>query len=471
MKVETPLFRKQQQIVVVNDYLQYVLANLDEWGLGPDFPEFLFVNNAFIAGDFMGLLCGYPRNDFMVIYARHRSLESASRFVHTLQNAGFEPDSQNSFRNHQNRTIVVVPTDTTPEDVIFEFDLINLHMWFNGQQVLATENCIEHNESGSLGFWFLQSRTIMDRDWQQWNHAIEHAMLYEPRLQFSLKYPEQDNLKLFRTIWDSDRDCNSILKDTLNWNRRVAESKITTLPMFLMTVKSESARKIRDVQIVVTEPRLTESWRIFYEKIDHKSSFIFGFGICPQLWNLDYFLLDDTKVPVRHLSHQTEFETKVLQSELPVVCEDVVNLESNADLMRFLHQSLNNIVFLFPLKHGNFGAQCFNRQFLDNAHSFVECLKRGERYATNDELYWRLELAFPLLVSDANFKSLTRSTSQHFLVVETPRQFLTTAYPYSAHSSYHCNENSEQRLYVIYPVSSAEDDPLIFIESEPEEVD
>jgi hypothetical protein len=250
-----------------------------------------------------------------------------------------------------------------------------------------------------------------------------------------------------------DLSSTNFLRKLVDWNTNVKLHPKTNVKMLLLTlpiVHDAKTADIGNVKWVIFPNDARYIWKIYWDKIPRGTDVY-------SLKQSSSDIGDDT--PVAMLANSTQFEEKFLSAPIPSTCIDIVNAEIEQSVEDFIRKDSDNLVFLFPLDHNTrMAGACYSRFDLHNARVFYEC--KTDKTAIVNTSYFRLDVRdFPIFIQDDNYMYLLESTSQFFIVNETPRILnLTISEDVLFHrsdwlSADHCQLGTEKHIFAVFPVA------------------
>lgn len=257
-----------------------------------------------------------------------------------------------------------------------------------------------------------------------------------------------DILFLWRCLFS-----NRTIEPVIQWNRLLGSS--TSLPRFLLTLDSDIENPtLSDVYVYPSYEPSVAIWRVkWQESMRDTAMKILPIGRRRrETKTADSMPL--SLIP-RPLDNNFEFDG---EATLTPTCMDIVMGEEQ-EILAFLEESTNHMVFVFPTSTAGGYVACYDREYLDNASVFYECLwpnsvRLGMSVQYDSPIY-RLDVRdYPVYIDEDNFLFLKQFKEQMFMVEPNVRSFKATISREAIQtnnyvSADHCQDGTQKSLSII----------------------
>lgn len=261
------------------------------------------------------------------------------------------------------------------------------------------------------------------------------------------------NFQRWESVFELIPKDETFLQEIVKWNTKMKLHPQTSVKMILLTMDPEENETMDNLYWIAYPSDFRYIWRISWATLQAEQNYDYQF-----VQSREHELYDDT--PLSELTKETLFEEKFLSGRLPSTCVDIMNVEMETKLESFIELDRNHIVFLFPLSNNQLSAACYKRSDLSECKIFYPCEENKMQTTDVATSYFRLDVReFPIYITDDNYFYLLQTSTQFFIVNETPNRlgFTISSDVYNGIDDFmsadHCQSGSSKTVSVIFPIN------------------
>jgi hypothetical protein len=157
-----------------------------------------------------------------------------------------------------------------------------------------------------------------------------------------------------------------------------------------------------------------------------------------------------------------EFPKQKLEGKIiPNTCINIAMNEESQAINEHVSESRDNLVFFFPLANNYLNAACVHRdEITEYSKVFFECERNSMSSVLTNEPYYQLHITqYPIYVTRSNYEMIKNNKQTQFFLVYATQDRLTYTVSQATYmgqekmvSADHCQDGSQKRLSIVYPV-------------------